>query len=349
MKRIIPVVVAVALLVTSFVLYSFSSENVVAGKSTGENLQAESVEDLIPLLSFLAGEEVDSSVRSELDPESATVSFITSADTSYYSSSPQYTGGIRTLDQNINRELTVYMTEGATLYNVKGTEKIYKESTGSDGGTKTYTLSMMFDLQVMVTSKNAYVNVKEFFCTTSEENIQIRNENTLTWIKMPISMVSQLVDLSYENENVLTSMGEMVSYYLKSDEFDNQVKIHELDEFQLEDVYQQIEGGKGHFDDMEVDFKIDLSTPSTPALFCFSKIDKVHTQEVNTSTSTSGWGSSGNKQTLRVTQNGNISQQIVISNIDNTEIVFDYDHVEKTVKDEKDFERLFMQKQLRKE
>lgn len=353
MKKIVIFIVSIALFISCFA-FSTKSGGIVAGAGMGTNEKVENVEELAELIEFLMQQNYDdeassnggdmisnnqgSSVeylakKSKNKYKSATVTITTALRASSSSSYPKYTGGFRSSKQELDRELTLYFTDDGTFYKSKG---YYSVSTENDDG-KISTETFKFDVDILVMDDETYINIREWVMSSDSYSMQIKYENINRWIEMPLYYVDGFIDLDDANREVLGEMGQFLDYLIESDEVDDSDKHISIDEYDFSKIYEDISGEEMDIKDYELDFTCDLSSPTTPYISIVSKTDKKDTHKVP-----DYYNGNAQEITVNTTNKVKNSQELVISNIDNTVISFDYGSVEISVEDDDEFEDLFI-------
>ncbi len=329
MKKIILAVLSFALLISCF-LFDSKNSGIAAGAGLDENQKIESVEELAEFMEFLGGP----------DGESCTVTLNSTLDTyTRYSSSEQTA-------QTLNRELTVYLTEDAILYDAKGyinEKRKYKTVIDENKTLVTDENAILFDIQVLCIDDECFVNIRNLSYTHSlngpssflEEayetrNMQIKSKNTYQWIEMPFDYVEGIIN--YESFSSVEVLSKMLNCIVETEYVDEDENIISLDERDFLDMAKEF-SLPIEFKDADSDLKIDVSSPTIP----YMSWTYDYSTEVKLPDDTS------------VTTSITMSEEMSVKNIDNTEIEFDDDVVSKIVEDDDDFEKLFLIEERRNE
>ena len=339
LKRLILAGVSVVLLIACFVCYSAGAKPIFAGQGSGTNKKVETVEELIPVLEFLidsddtellfAGDDTQlasvlSSSRKKQKYESATLTISSSMNASSSS-------GGNSASQRLNKEMTVYITEDGTLYDSAGSFMIAQTRQNSDGELESNNTSMIFDMLILQIGSKVYVNFKEFSYVTKDESFQIKHEYTNQWIKMPLDYIESIImDVDMLNRSVLGEMGMLLNYLIEEDEVDEDETLIKLDEYDLRDAAEDLSLSiLSQLSSSELKMIFDLSASDAPnILYSFYQYDSGNTV-------------SGDSYSI----SQKVTEQIMIQNINNTEISFDEDMADTTIRKQKDFEKLFKHNQ----
>ena len=207
-NKIINLSVAVALIIVCIFTFITSGDYSIAGAGNGKNARVKTIEEFAEVLEFLDPNNRTSRVAlaSSLDIDdynytpkytSATVRVTSSIKAKSSSTNSRLTNGVTSSTQTLERELTCYVTEEATYYESKGVSNVriyydYEE-------TKEI---VTFDMDIMVTKENCFINFHEFSCVTEKGSVAIKAENKDKWINMPYVVVESFIDIDLENREV---------------------------------------------------------------------------------------------------------------------------------------------------
>ncbi len=356
-------------------------------QSTNDSLMKEECEELITMLSaknmsVFDVEETDRIYKGSSDTEaatetnksvdtekwdfdeqrkysSATVTFVTSLIASSSCDKPEYSmGKVSSTSQNLQRELTLYITEDATFYRSNG--KMSESRTYLDSNSQSVTSieEYEFDMDIYCFGEDAYIQMRKFNLKESNgfdnwKSMQLKQENMDKLIQMPYDFVEELLDIDSDNREVLGTLGEVIKYLIDSDEINNDDRSIRLDESDLNRIIREYHEKRGeeqqsdYYDtsDTTIDFEVDLSSPSNPYIYSCSKETHENTNTYNdkNSVETYGYYSTPSVPTVAVTIKSSVSttQEIMISGINKTKIKFDKDNVDFIVGTEDDWNRLF--------
>ena len=356
MKKIILTLVALVLLV-SCVLYHVQTNGISAGSGTSSNEKIESVEDLAELLGFLNEFDINSLSLNDSDLLSSSLSaseksaskrkggsydsFTVTLNSTYYyfhDTSSSWEGGssYSSSKTDVNRELVIYYTEDAVLFNSKGYSSSSSNRSSSGNGeydSSSSASTTAFNVQVLYMDGDFFVNFKNYSYASDTSCAQIKNKYTYQWIEMPEEYAIGLINFSSDS---VTSLSDILFDIVDTDYVDEDEKIFSLDESDFEDIAEDLE--KTPFIDFEYatsDLKVDLSSPSTPHVSWVCNYDYDSSEDDDNDNDNSYGNYYSAKQTV------DISEDIAFRNIDNTVISFNDDIVTKTVKDEKGYKKLF--------
>ena len=342
MKKIIFTIVALVLLV-SCVLYHTSTNVISAGAGTNSNEKIESVEDLAELMSFFDELDISSlSAAAASRKKNPYDSFTVTLNSTYFSFkdvSQSWEGGGSTYSSSktdINRELIIYYTDDAVLFNAKGyssSSSSYNRSSEGDYNESSFASTIAFDLQVLCMDDDYYVNFKNYSYASEGEFVQIKSKYTYQWIELPEEFALSLLDLDGSSSSMLTSL---LADIVDADYVDDDETVFSLDEGDFDDIAEELE--KDPMLDFEYgtsDLKVDLSSPATPHVSWVLNYDYDSSEDDDNDNDNSNGNYYSAKQVI------DISEDIAFRNIDNTVISFNDDIVTKTVKDEKGYKKLF--------
>ena len=325
LKKIIFTAISVVLLISCF-LFTSKSSGLVAGADLDTNERIESVEDLEELVSSFSGKPQDS--------------FTMTVSSKYYSSKDS---GPSSESNSMTREMTVYYTEDSILYDVNGIinkKNRYKDLIDEEPVAVTSNTVFSFDLQLLISEDAAFVNFKNYSYAYNltgpgsygeiyeSKNMQLKSKNTNKWIEIPENVLLNNTLLSEAVEvDFFSSMSYVLELIVEAEYADDNETIIYLDANDLLDMEEDL-GMTPSFDleNTACDFKIDLSSPSTPHIYFM--YDYSDSRKVSDDT--------------RISTDISFTHDVSISNIDNTVVDFDDDVVEKTVEDDNDFKKLFL-------
>ena len=194
-------------------------------------------------------------------------------------------------------------------------------------------------MEAYTTATSEYVKFYDLFLITGYETVQLKAATKGRWIKVPQDTVGDLIDIDSENREVLSGIGMLVDLLVKYDmvEEGSSARLNEEDfAFAVE---QEGEDIGSYFDDLTLDFTIDLTNATCPTISSISKIDSE-----KTSTTTTGYDNNYNPITTSVTvvKKSNVVQNITIKNVNNTVINFDESREVLAVENRTKFDNLFI-------
>lgn len=375
-NRFISLLAAIILLFASLAVILTGNAVFTAGAGDKDDANIESFEDLASLLNFIK-ESDNKSLYAEVDKkvkllskevtlidsegnnnsgdtdkeggskhESVTVHISTTHSSSSSTDNPKYTGGIVEARNSINRELTHYITPEGSFYVSCGMLTSYKKINSSDYKDKEARSYEKWDIQLFVNGENAFVFINEFININNEASVQIKTENKGKWIKISPSMVSEVVDIDYENREVLGALGEMLDILIKHDYISQDKTSVSLDEDALADLLEKEGEDPVSLDDVEIDFTVDISNPTAPLLSSISDEDSKKEEKVLTGYENSGFNVVPTYDYYTITKKSTTVQNISIKNIDNTVINFNTDNVSIEARDAEEFEKLFITEEV---
>jgi len=353
MKKFILLGVSLVLLIAC--LFVGSGAKVSAGPGMGINHKVKDVEELADVLTFLLNEDDDDS-DSELlgskknghnivllskDGERTPIKQLSSKKSNKYSSatvnimsnlSTSSSSEYGSSSQSLDREMTMFITKKATLYQSKGTTNNRSTRKISDDESTSSSTKMDFDIEILRTSgDDVYVNFKNFSCVQSSDksyySLQIKYKHSNEWIKMPYELVESLVDVDSQNRELLESFGEILDYLIDSGEIDkddNYVSLNQADFKKMKDELESSPIEAFALEKGEVEFSYDLTASTSPYISYIMSYSE---------------GSS------RV----NLSEQFVIRNINNTVVSYDKNLASIKLDDPEDLERIFDIKESKEE
>ena len=352
-KRLISLALAFACLIGCFVVSSVQGKARIAGAGDGKDTRVETLEDFADLLQYIKGGNGQSVYRSEdvlsdvAEHRSATVRFSTNVTAESHSSNAKYTGGIIHSKQSVNRELTLYICEKDTFYVSSGSMTVEKVYLDEDDREKRDSQYMQWDMQICYSGKRAYILIDRLILASSEQSVQIKTLNRNKWIQIPSERVSDLVDIEYENREVLSALGELIDILVKYDYTapgEGSVNLTEEDFISIMELEEE---EMDPWEDVRLDFAVDLSDPTRPWISSIAVTDSTTSQEVVTGYYEGGYGlPEPQYTTVNVSKKIKTAQEIRFENIDNTEISFDEDMVEIKCDSMEEFEKLCIVKEF---
>lgn len=348
-KKIISLVVSLALLVTAIVTTSSKNATAIAGPGGGKNEKIENVQEVITALSFFLNDGKESledasttvmlgssdigglalALSDDLNVnghKSATITISTRMDSSSTYSAPSVR---RSQKATVNRTLTLYITENETYYESKG-----EFFTSYDSGDDKSTTFCKFNMLIYVEEDTTYACFKELLMVQPSQTVQIKAENIGRWMKLPPEAFEELIDVDESNRETFASIADLLNVLISTGEItpdDKAVSIDSSDWERIVDSYEK-EMPPTQFDKFDVDFDVDLSLATEPYLSIVATMDDK--QEYNDQKAT-------NKATEDI--------RITMRNIDNTIINFDEDLISLSFDNEKDFNSVVIIKKIEKE
>ena len=315
MKRYVLMAVALLLIVASIIhLPENAKPAVVAGPGDGENFEVENIKDLRDVLSFFeqrnnAGVAFSSGNSSVLlseeiedKPSSKHTSMTLFEETSLSSfvtnkvTTDYVYKTVSTTSIKMNRTLTVYMTENKSYYVSKGYITInHDDFENSDNDLKT---KIVFDMQIYVTKTKTIMKFNVFDYNSNANDITIDLTGYIgKWLEVPEEFGAVIFSLADQmNRNTLSVIQGWIDNDMEG--FDKVDRKYTLKQTTLKE------------DDTVT--TVDLNDPENP--FIGVKIN--------------GKSDSYPGDSMRMTDN------LTISNIDNTVIEADFTNVEKLSEEE---------------
>ncbi|MBQ8371488.1 MAG: hypothetical protein IJX38_02225 [Clostridia bacterium] len=337
-KKIVLVSVAAALIILCFVLSIIRTGTVAAGSGNGDDFEVDSIEELIYVLDTFNGPgTIDTLMLSSYEENtedgdadqpkhtSATVQINTNLSSKQTSNGSSEAGGIIESSQKVDRTLKIYFAEDCSYYESKGVYSSYSKYKSSDDKTHENSTFMKFDINIYADSEESYVLFNEFVLINDSESRVIKSAYAGEWIEVPYNFITSLIDIDSFNRETMNAIGEMMSYFIDEGKLEMSDESASFDEDDLDFVFDEI------YDDcnLELDFEIDLSNAGVPKIYSFAKIDASETEDI------------GNGRLVTIDTDIRNEQNIVIKNIDNTEVSFNSGRVDNLAKDEESFDRYF--------
>ena len=352
-KRLISLALAFACLIGCFVVSSVQGKARIAGAGDGKDTRIETLEEFAELLQYIQGGngrfdyESEDMLSDASEHTSATVRFSTNLTAESHSDNAEYTGGTIHLKQSVNRELTLYVCEEDTFYVTSGSmtvEKVYLDEDDREQRDSQY---MQWDMQIYYSGRRAYILIDQLILATPGQSVQIKTLNRNKWIQIPAEGVSNIVDTEYENREVLSALGELMEILVEYDYTAPGEGSVNLTEEDFISILELEEEETDQWEDIQLDFAVDLSDPTRPWISSIAVTDSTTSQEVATGYYEGAYGlPEPQYTTVNVSQKIKNSQEIFFENIDNTEISFDEDMVEIECDSMKDFEKLCIVKEF---
>lgn len=350
-KKIISFAVAVVLFIGCAVFASFGSTASIAGTAGKTSAKIETVSDLLSVLNFwetrdtsgataqlvsmlVAEEDFEDNSGEELStlPEhtSVTVNIKTNLYASSKSNNSKYTGGLVSSEQTLDRDLTLYMTEDATFYDSVGMTSVYSSYKDSDTNeSRENSTFARWNMRILVDGDKSYVSITELLYSSSTKTFkstrQLKSENVDKWYELPVSMVDDLIDVDYENREVLDSINDIFEQLIEEEVIDGTEEHISLDEQDFARIDDSIST-----DDYTLDFEVDLSNSTSPTIYSYALRNSSDTRKV------------GEYESVTIDNYIRNEQTLVFSNIDNTAIKFNTNVVKDTLSSEDEFEKLFI-------
>ena len=364
-RKIVSLVIAAAILITSICIGSSHDSTMVAGAGNGDNYSVESMENLASVFDFIRGrnEVVQNSEESinfstnAIEPlnfsktkdrsnehTSVTVEFQTNVSAHSTSSNAKYTGGVSELKQSLSRSLILYITEDHTLYETSGTTTLYQRSIDSDGYATTTNTYMKWDMKIFCEEDDAYILMNELIFISDNESHHLKAQNKNKWIKATFDMIDNLVDIDYENREVLSALGEMLDILIKYDYISPGEESVSLTQNDFVDILEQENEPTDSWEKLDLTFDIDISSPNVPYMSSTAITKENKENKILTGYSYSGFQAIPEYVTVWTTKDNKVNQEISIRNIDNTMINFNGD-VSIELENTEDFEKLFINKE----
>lgn len=377
-KRIISLVLSVVTLVACFVVNARNTASLIVGPGSGVDEPFESAEDLSDFLAFVAerdasniggaykllanelaydeDEDEENSEKKRSKYESATISISTHINASSSSSNSDYSGGMISLDQNVNRQLDIYITEDETFYVSKGVfsiSRVYSSSSSSD--------LVNFNIEIYMEDDEVYLMFHDFLYveqserTNDGEEIKYQMSQRIKpsmkdrWIEVTSMIAASFLEIDSENREVMQSLKEMLDFLDECDALDENTGYTELNSDELNDLYKEWaeENDPGSADkdmipeDTEVKLTVDLSNATNPYISVVNVMDYDETEKYT------NYDDAYNpyEESVRITRKINRVEEINIRNVNNTVINMDTSNISLSV-DEDDFEDdLFIKKE----
>ena len=278
---------------------------------------------------------------------SATVHFSTNVTASSQSNNPKYTGGIGSMKQNLNRELTLYICKEGTLYDTEGSLSLTKSYLDKDEQMKFGSTYMQWDMLVYCEGDLAYMYIDQLIFSDEGESTQIKALNQGKWISIPRELASGFVDIEYENREVLGALGELLDILVKHEYVVPNGEAVTLTEQDFITIMEEEGEEGGDWNDTELNFTVDMSNPTRPRLSSVAVTDTSSSRSVLTGYYTGGDGwPQPQYTTVDVSNSSKVSQEISFRNIDNTVVDFDKEKIEIKCDSVGDFEKLFIVKEF---
>ena len=301
-------------------VFEFISQDSIAGESVMRALEGTNV--ITPLASISESQDKFFERREGYTHSSATVHISTRLSASTKSSDYELSNGIVEINQSLERELTAFLTEDATYYISEGIFYLYTKNQSKYSSNENITISK-FNVHFYCCEEGTYARFNEFTQADSSFDMQIKNKNSGKWIELPLELASTLIDVDYENREVLSSMGQMLDFLIENGEIDKLDRSVSFDEKEIADIFDKSSNTPFDPTDKEVEFSIDLSNPTAPSLYSNSVLDS---------------DSEGGKISRKI----KLENNIVIKNIDNTVIKFKDSYVDIKTEKREEFEKLFI-------
>lgn len=290
--------------------------------------------------------ESETKKKSKKKYKSATVRVDTSVDYSFSSTNTKLSSGVRSSKQTAERSMTMYVTEDATFYSIRG-QRSLSSVRETNNRTVNEKSSAIFDIDILNTKKAAYFYFREFSCTNNYESMQIKKEYREKWIEMPQSIVRAIISVDSSNRMGFESIGELVDLLKSQGKFNTNDRVVKVDEDDLNDMYKdEYKTDKDFIDNGKAYFEINLSDASAPKIDFSSEI----TDEQKHDYSNDGdYGIYGNYSVYNSSAyNGTTTSKIIARetitflNINNTNISFNKDKVDIVMDTEEETEIMFL-------
>ncbi len=346
-------ILAVAILISVFIVHTQFKEPVVAGAGWKPNYKVRDLEDLSEVLEFLSNQIEDDSENDSaaIERNSRLLSLLLAKDNdetkhtsakitvdtkqSDYSScsNHKYSGGVKSARQSLDRQMVVYITEDATFYETRGScsylRTVYEDETFKDKFT-----NLSWDMELANIDGEVFCKILSFTYSDNAGTMQIKGENSNKWISAPMDCIG-LLTVDAFNREFLSYFAEMLDYISEYDKIDANKKTIKINEKQWNDLIDSVgedEGtlGKGQ----TLDFEINRTSASAPRFTSTTTTDISDNHEIK------DW--QGNiTEVVYTSQQSSVYQKMTISNIDNTIVSFDKDIVSIEVNSQEEFEELF--------
>lgn len=348
-RRITSLVLAVVVLVGCLVLHDRNSGAARVGAGGGVDERIEDVEDLGLLLEFISDMDRSASTGAysllahssdDDEPEyedlyeSATVHISTELTAESSSSNSEYTGGVRSTSQSVNRKLSIYITEDATYYVSRG---VYSLNQMAKSGMRNRVIN--FDMEVAVIDDDeVYIMFHDFLYIEDNESRRIKPAMKDIWIEIDHGIASSFITIDTQNRSVLSSMKEMLYYFDEYDMIEDERGLTTLTTEDFEELGEEL-GEEPIADGTDIKFTLDMSVPQNPNISSVAVIDSEDVREITT-----GYTDYFQPITeeVRVTNKSSVVQEISICNVNNTVVDMDTSGDFVTIDEDDDEDVLFI-------
>lgn len=349
-KRIVSLVISLALLITAIVTTSSKNVKAIAGPGGGKDEKVENIEEVITVLSCFLNDgeysltdpssammlstsnmgDLAQAISHELNVNGHESATITISNRLNSSSSYSGNGSHYTQKATMTRAMTMYITEDETYYESKGEFFVSYDGSDDEPTTNFYKFNML----IYVEDDTTYACFRELLMVDPSQTVQIKAENIGRWVELPPEAFEELVDIDDVNREMFASIADLLNVLISIGEItteDKSVSVNSSDWERIKNDYED-EMPSTQFEDFEVDFDVDLSLATQPYLAIVATMDDE--QELQ-----------GQRATNKVTED----IRITMRNIDNTVIDFDEDMVSLVCYDEADLNSIVIIKEIEKE
>ena len=347
-SKFIALIISISLIISCGFIYINNNSVISVGAGNGKNAKVENLSDLSDVLDFLCQKQENETISSysrklassndekdrSTNHTSATIHVQTNMTLDLTSSNSYY---VKDVHQSLKRDMTVYITEDATYYEVNGI--ITGSSAGQYGSNKNLT---KLNACLLFTNEKVYVKFNEFIIVTQAFSGQIKNSNKGKWIECDsYDMISDMLDVDSANRDVLLLFDSLITYMLEEGIMGYNADSVNLSGDELFEILNEI----GRFSDFNLGnntensckLNIDLSSRTNPYIHEYFKIEDSQTKKFQYETYNGSYADTSVTIKTEVTAEETLS----IKNIDNTVINFNTENVEIVCKSVEAFDRLF--------